>query len=364
MNEENFKSILMGQMAGDSIGLPYEFLNKEKTQKRFKRYGVNQSFFCKKGIVSDDTEHLVLTSLALIQSQNSDEFGNKLKHNLKYWFLTLPPGIGMTTLKSCFKMLMGFSYNKTGVISLGNGPAMRCAIIAAFFHQTQDREKMLEYLKVSTFITHNHQGALDACISMSNLITYLLNNKDTDKPWPGDDTCEKILLQDIKTTQWIEIIQKMVNLLKESKNKLESDTKRFFEVMQLDSAKGISGYIMHSMAWCLWCALAFKNVDKCFKETLLAGGDTDSTCAVIGAILGCVNSPNQFNKYTSSIIDYPININLINKLSLALEEKYKNYYQHIKTIKYNYLAAMIRNIVATGFILCHAVSRFRPKSWY
>ena len=58
----------------------------------------------------------------------------------------------MATARACLKLWLGFSPERSGVYSAGNGPAMRSALIGAYFCEDQD---MIErFVTASTRLTH------------------------------------------------------------------------------------------------------------------------------------------------------------------------------------------------------------------
>lgn len=70
-----------------------------------------------------------------------DVFDQRLASRLKRWFMCLPAGIGMATLKSCFKLCLGFSPACSGSYSAGNGPLMRAALLGLLFGNCPDSLK-------------------------------------------------------------------------------------------------------------------------------------------------------------------------------------------------------------------------------
>ena len=109
-------------------------------------------------MISDDTEHALMTAQAAIDSGgDAERFANALARRLRRWFLALPAGIGFATLRSCFKLCVGFPPNKSGVFSAGNGAAMRSAILGVMYGA--DVERMKAFVWRSTIITHTDPKA-------------------------------------------------------------------------------------------------------------------------------------------------------------------------------------------------------------
>ena len=123
LTQKDFKSlkelkIMKGAVIGDSLLLPYEFLKKDKAKKKYNKYGLNQSLIDGFGITSDDSDHLMMTYKSLKNTENLEDFQKYLAKNLKAWLFTLPIGIGMTTIKSILKLLIGFSPDKARYLAM------------------------------------------------------------------------------------------------------------------------------------------------------------------------------------------------------------------------------------------------------
>ena len=184
-----YQLLMYAQALGDSLLLPYENLGRKKALARLNRYHgkeITQSLLPGFGMISDDTEHMVLTAQALLISKNAENFEKNLKFALKWWLVSLPPGIGMATLKSCIKMWLGLK--TTGVYSAGNGPVMRVPIIALYF--AHDKNQRNQYIRSSTHLTHTDPKTLCASFAFGNLIAYLAEHKCK----PTHAQLEKLLL--------------------------------------------------------------------------------------------------------------------------------------------------------------------------
>jgi ADP-ribosyl-[dinitrogen reductase] hydrolase len=148
---------ILGTAVGDAIGLPYEGLSRRRAAKLFGAPDRHRLVF-RWGMVSDDTEQACLVAQALIESFGDvDRFQRRLLRRLQGWFLTLPAGVGLGTLRSMSKSLVGFRPPRCGVFSAGNGPAMRSAILGAAI---DDPSLLMELTKASCTITHTDPKAL------------------------------------------------------------------------------------------------------------------------------------------------------------------------------------------------------------
>lgn len=126
-----FYGILIGSACGDACGFFFEGMTADQVScsgKDILRFHI----LGPTGFISDDTELLAITARALITSANNDDlFHEHFKKALLAWFFTLPFGIGRGTYQACLKIMCGARH--TGSRSAGNGPALRAAIIGAYF---------------------------------------------------------------------------------------------------------------------------------------------------------------------------------------------------------------------------------------
>ena len=156
-DERAITGCLTGLAVGDALGLPYENLSPRRAGRLFTdvdRY----HFLFGRGMFSDDTEHACMTAQALLASGgDGSRFARSLSWRLRWWLFGCPPAIGLATLKACLKLWLGFSPNRSGVRSAGNGPCMRGPILGVALG---DRPEMLgEFLARSTRMTHTDPRA-------------------------------------------------------------------------------------------------------------------------------------------------------------------------------------------------------------
>ena len=128
-----FVGVLTGTAVGDALGLPAEGMSRQRLQRRWHGQWRHRFLFGR-GMVSDDTEHTLFVAQALLAHPNDPvAFQRCLAWKLRLWLLGIPAGIGFATLRAILKLWLGFPPTRSGVHSAGNGPAMRSAIIGAYF---------------------------------------------------------------------------------------------------------------------------------------------------------------------------------------------------------------------------------------
>src|SRR5262245_58283967 len=148
---------MLGMAVGDALGLPCENLSARRLLRLFPHLDRYQFFF-HRGMFSDDTEHACLTAQALLVSGGDlVKFRRDLAKRLRWWAAGLPAGTGRATARACAKLWLGWSPERSGVWSAGNGPAMRAPILGVCLGS--DRERLKEFVRASTRMTHTDPKA-------------------------------------------------------------------------------------------------------------------------------------------------------------------------------------------------------------
>lgn len=298
----DLKPCMLAHAYGDSLLLPYEFMPKKKALARFLCFGMKQSFLFGKGITSDDTDHLLLTGVALCQTRDSEAFAKKLGSYLKGWLLTLPPGIGLATLKSCLKLLVGVHPSKSGVFSAGNGPMMRVPILATYFSDNINLRH--EYIKASTLITHSDPKALDCAIALGDFIAYITRTKA--KP---------------SLPMLMQILDPVLQYFEFSffNDKVIPDRTKLVNLMKC--SKGVSGYSIHTLAFVIQIVMTTSSPEELITAIIEGAGDTDT----IGAIaMSCASALYELDyaKIEKDLILFPVNTGHLRSLDLGLRANF------------------------------------------
>ena len=156
---DRLAGVLLGMAVGDALGLPRERLRPETAARRFGGPGLRHALLFGRGMISDDTEHATLVAQALLaQPDDADGFLRRLAWGLRGWFIAGPAGLGKATLRACVRLWLAVPPGRAGVVSAGNGPAMRAPILGACLAHAAQRDA---YVLASTRLTHRHDEADD-----------------------------------------------------------------------------------------------------------------------------------------------------------------------------------------------------------
>ena len=342
---------IIGTAIGDALGLPYEGLSSDRARRLFKapdRY----HFLLNHGMVSDDTEHTCMVAQALIASGGDvDKFTRDFGRRLRYWLLGLPAGIGFATLRSILKLWIGFSPKKSGVFSAGNGPAMRAALIGVCYGDDETRLK--EIVKAATIITHTdpkaYWGALAVALAAHE-------NCTSRRPVDAKNYCNQLkqLLGPEKAGDFLDLIKQVVESVAQGKH-----TREFIESQRLH--KGITGYTYHSVpavihAW----LLNPRDFKKAILEIIGCGGDTDTTAAILGGIVGAAVGPVGIpDKWMNNLWEWPRTIRWMRQLAQQLDIVLKSARAETP-LRLPLIGILLRNLLFAAIVLFHAFRRMLP----
>lgn len=267
---------ILGTAVGDAMGLPFEGLARNRVGKWFKNTH-RHHFLLRRGMVSDDTEHICMAAQALIESGGEVEaFRQCLAQRLRFWLLGLPAGAGLATLRACLKLWLGFSPSRSGVWSAGNGPAIRSPIIGVAWGH--DIERLGQLVQVSTRLTHTDPKAEHGAFAVA-LAAHLAASGAKVTP----EEFEKLLSDVLAPVATEEFLSLMARALHSAAAR--EPTSLFATSLGLE--RGVSGYVYHTVPVAIHAWLRHQHdYREAVIEVIRCGGDTDSTAAIVGALVG------------------------------------------------------------------------------
>jgi ADP-ribosylglycohydrolase len=344
-----FIGCLLGTATGDALGLPYEGLSPQRAKKLFPD-PTKHHLILGKGMVSDDTEHAAFVAQALIHSRgNVHDFQKQLARSLRWWLLALPAGVGFATLRSILKLWFGFPPQKSGIFSAGNGPAMRSPILG--LAHGDDPEKLKQFVKASTEITHSDPKAYFAALAVA-LATYQSASDEKPSPERFLATLKDMLPQDV-AKELHELLQRAAD----SAANGEPVTKF---ARDIGSRKGISGYSYHTVPCVLqvWFGKP-EDFAQGLQDIIRAGGDTDTTGAIFGGIVGArVGKQGIPETWLSNIIEWPKSISWLERLGSAVAESEQT--NATQCPRYFVPGIVLRNVIFMMIVLAHGFRRLAP----
>ncbi|MBF0369815.1 MAG: ADP-ribosylglycohydrolase family protein [Magnetococcales bacterium] len=342
---------LLGLAVGDAMGLPWEGISRGR-QTRFKPDHDGYRFLFGKGFCSDDTEHACMTAMALIRSQGEgDRFSRSLGWRLRFWLMGLPAGVGMATGKAIIKLWLGFSPVKSGVFSAGNGPAMRAPILGVAYGENIDT--LRDLVRRSTRVTHTdplaEQGAL--AVALAAAMAFRSGGSVS-----GEDYLAQLtgVLRGSGADTFLEAVRGAV----ESAGRGEAPH-HFAKSLGCD--KGVSGYILHTVPVVLQIWLRFPgDYPRGIREIIALGGDTDTTAAILGGILGAgVGEEGIPEKWLDEVWEWPRSVVWMRGVARVLAGRLVGREERFPSSG-GFLFLPLRNFLFFIVVLLHGFRRLLP----
>jgi ADP-ribosylglycohydrolase len=332
---------LLGTAVGDALGLPAEGLSRKRIGHLWNG-DWKMRLFGGRGMVSDDTEHSFMVAQSLLASPlDVAGFQHRLAWKLRWWFIGLPAGVGMATARACIKLWVGFPPGKSGVWSAGNGPAMRSAVIGAFF--AEDAGSRQAFVVASSRMTHTDPRAEIAAMAVAETAALLTLDRSGEilpmLPEIGDND------------EWRGICRKLADARAAGLSVGE-----FADSMGL--GRGVTGYAFHTVPVAIYSVL--RHPDS-FEAALVAaldcGGDTDTVGAIVGALMGAsVGSDGIPDDWRNNVAEWPRSMAVLTRLARELSAPLGAG----KPVRYFWPGIVPRNLAFLAIIITHGFRRLLP----
>jgi ADP-ribosylglycohydrolase len=348
MAQTHVVGCILGTAVGDALGLPYEGLSHRRAAKLFGPPDRHR-FFLGHGMVSDDTEHVCIVAQSLIAAGGDvDSFRRELARRFRFWLLGFPAGIGVATLRSVLRLWIGFRPEKSGVFSAGNGPAIRAAVIgAALDYPTLLRE----LVRASSRITHTDPKAEFGALAVA-LATQMASQKGTVSGHDFLDQLSSLLAPEA---------DELISLIRDAVNSIGDGQSTIAFAASLGLSNGVSGYTYHSVPIAIHASLSNQgDFRSAVSNAIACGGDTDSTGAIVGGIVGAsVGKEGIPREWLNRVFEWPRSINWMEQLGAQLDGSVQSGTVD-RPIKLPIYGVLPRNLFFLLLVLCHGFRRLLP----
>lgn len=337
---------LLGGAVGDALGLPVERLSAAR-QRALYGHIDSMQFLPGRGMISDDTEHALFTARALLESNGDPQkFAPLLQSEFRRWMLALPPGIGKATLMAGARALVFHPH--PGVFSAGNGPGMRAPILGAALGDVMPQ--LRQYLEVSTRMTHTDPKAFWGSLALALAASPHIEADGRRlvrelSEWSDDSPA---------ASECLALVKKAVNAAGRGQSSAEF-------CAEMGWQHGVSGYIFHTMPAVIHCFLRNRDDFRAGVEEIVAlGGDSDTTAAIMGGILGARLGPEAIpSDWRESLWEWPNTARSMENLARDLADSLETG-QSLIAPRLILPWQLARNIFFVGVVLTHAARRVLP----
>jgi len=260
---------LLGTAVGDALGVPFEtkLVNYQPLLDwDGKTYLGSVHHKLLPGQFSDDTQMSLEVAESLINNKgfNPDDLAARYVE----WIMSgRARGWGKTTMAAVQNLLAGKHWSESGIAnSYGNGTAMRAAPFGVWFRN--DIKSLVEIVKIDSAITHVSEEAEAGALVIA-LAAAMASNHDTEK------VNERIweYLPDSKVKSSIYSLTSLVEA-------------EHISPLTALSVLGTKADVRQTVPSAMYCFLRFDNYHEAVETAIRAGGDTDTTAAIVGALFG------------------------------------------------------------------------------
>jgi len=260
---------LLGTAIGDALGVAFEtkLVNYEPLLAwDGKTMLGSQHHKLLPGQFSDDTQMSVEVAESLISCRgfNPDDLA---KRYVEWITSGRARGWGKTTMAAVQNLQAGKHWSESGIAgSYGNGTAMRAAPFGIWFRD--DIATLVKVVKIDSAITHASEEAEAGALAIALAAAYGVKN-DT------DNLLHRIweYLPDSKVKNSIFSLGSLI------------DAAHISPATAL-SVLGTKADVRMTVPSALYCFLRFRLYNMGVEAAIRAGGDTDTTAAIAGALFG------------------------------------------------------------------------------
>jgi ADP-ribosyl-[dinitrogen reductase] hydrolase len=343
---ERVAGCLLGLAVGDVLGCPLEGMSLQTIQSRYPE-GVNGLIFPPfwhnwrlPGLHSDDTQQalVLLKAYKDMKSTHSSEWDADTHFNYAHKVASvfvdgleanneLPFGCWRGTGKGFRRSIQRLSKSKHsnrwpygyGELSAGLGAAMRVPPLGVL---GRDVEHITTMVKHISFITHTNPTAV-VCACAVALACHYLSTKSSEILQPTlfisalvediariedelsqpDDIESAVQTEDKKKRLVTPLLEEVIRIIHFPPDAALKAIAKKTEELTGQKIMPTAGYAPSGIAACLYFFLhEIDNPEGALLSTINAGGDTDTTGAIVGGMCGALNGPFVFRKYLVDLL--------------------------------------------------------------
>lgn len=272
------KDALYGFVIGDAMGVPLEFMSREKLNQHpvTKMIG-DGSHNLPKGVWSDDTSMTLATmdSISTIHTIDCDDIANRFCDWInygKYTATNLVFGVGKITRNALFRYWNqkkdATKCGGTSYLENGNGSLMRMLPIAFYCYNCHlNSKEIYAIVKDVSSITHAHEISILGCYIYVCYILLLLSGKNKIDSY-------QLLSQQDYTMFSSDSLEQYKRILSSELLSLSVD--------EISS----SGYVVSTLEAAFWVILHTDSFEQAIIGSINLGDDTDTVGAITGSMAG------------------------------------------------------------------------------
>jgi ADP-ribosyl-[dinitrogen reductase] hydrolase len=298
MQDTQIIGSLVGTFVGDSVGLPYQGLSRQRIAQRLKKPR-GQQWLEKIGMCSATSEQTCLVALALLNSAGCTmRFQKQLAASFKWLWLFWPMGLSWATWWATLSLWLGISPDRSGAFAAGNGPARRSAILGVV---TEDLGQLRRLVRISTRLTHRNPKAEYGAMAIA-LAAHFAARHPT--------ISGTLFLEELQSQLGSEAGQ-LLSLIHSVVRSVEDGDETCEFAISLGLRTATSSYIYHSVPLVIHAWLRHpQDFQTAVQAVVQCGGDTDSLAAMVGGIVGAAVGREGIPAPWLANLRYPVRFSL------------------------------------------------------
>lgn len=278
---DKYKACLIGGAIGDALGYAVEFKSEPEIFGQYGKNGITDYELRNgKAIVSDDTQMTLFTADGILRGFYNSSYTDSVYSSYKEWYITQASAMNKNNYRSWlmdvpelwarrapgFTCISAVTSGQKGTVrnpindSKGCGGIMRTAPVGLFFRDTEVISQTDMLSAEISAITHGHELGYIPSSAFAHIINLISHTKKL------FEDCEHI-------DYFCKLMNKAVRLAGKNINDLDA----IYELGE--------GWV--ALAIAVYCALKYENnFEKAIITSVNHNGDSDSTGAVTGNIIG------------------------------------------------------------------------------
>ena len=289
---DQFSGCLVGQCLADATGFVVEGFSPVASHRYVEDYlktektGEFGRFPFQFGQYSDDSQlaRELMQSYAAQKKFDPADYAERIKRIFSEKRIV---GFGYSTKEAAKRLAHGISWEESGAPppSAGNGSAMRAAPVGLFFYDNP--QKLIQAAHDQGRITHKDPRCSAGAVAISGAVALVLQDNELHPDRFVSTLAEWTAPFDQGFADGLQTLLHCLSMPPEKASLLIADTGMDADYIDDEEWKGMSAYVVSSVLWSLY---AFLRTPDDYWETICtavaAGGDTDTTAAMAGAVSG------------------------------------------------------------------------------
>ena len=289
---DQFSGCLVGQCLADATGFVVEGFSPVASHRYVEDYlktektGEFGRFPFQFGQYSDDSQlaRELMQSYAAQKKFDPADYAERIKRIFSEKRIV---GFGYSTKEAAKRLAGGMSWEESGTPppSAGNGSAMRAAPVGLFFFDNP--QKLIQAAHDQGRITHQDPRCSAGAVAISGAVALVLQDNELQPDRFVSMLAEWTTPFNQGFADGLQTLLHCLFMPPEKASLLIADIGMDADYIDDEEWKGMSAYVVSSVLWSLY---AFLRTPDDYWETLCtaiaAGGDTDTTAAMAGAVSG------------------------------------------------------------------------------